>query len=147
VADLSTMADIVSGTVAQRRFTLDVLGVFALLALGLAALGVYGVLAYAVAQRVPEFGVRLALGAGPRQLVSSVLRESSVLIASGIGAGISAALVLGRLVQALLYQVKATDALTFAGVTLLLAGVALVAAWLPARRASRTDPVLALRSE
>ena len=147
VSEIAPMTDVVGETVARSRFTLDVLAAFAMLALGLAALGVYGVLAYGVAQRFPEFGVRLALGAGPRQLVRSVLRDSAVLVVTGIGGGIVAALMLGRLIQSLLYQVKATDPMTFALVSLLLAGVALAAAWLPARRAARVDPVVALRSE
>jgi putative ABC transport system permease protein len=147
VSEIAAMTDVVEETVARRRFTLDVLGVFAALALGLAALGVYGVLSYGVSRRLPEFGIRLALGAAPGELVRSVLRESAVLSAVGIAVGLAAALAVGRLIQVLLYGVKASDPTTFAGVSLILAGVALIAAWIPARRAARVDPVVALRAE
>ncbi len=147
VSDVAPMTDVVAETVARRQFTLEVLGVFAVIALALAALGVYGVLAYSVSQRLPEFGVRLALGASPRQLVKSVVRDSAGLVAIGIGAGIVSALAAGRLLETLLYGVTVADPLTFGLVSLGLAGVSLAAAWLPARRASRIDPLAALRAE
>ena len=147
VSEIAPMTEVVAETVARRRFTLEVLGLFAIIALALAALGVYGVLAYTVSQRLPEFGVRLALGASPRQLVKSVLRDSAGLVAIGIGAGVVSALAAGRLLETLLYGVKVTDMMTFGVVSLLLTGVSLAAAWLPARRASRIDPLAALRAE
>ena len=147
VSEIAPMTEVVAETVARRRFTLEVLGLFAIIALALAALGVYGVLAYTVSQRLPEFGVRLALGASPRQLVKSVLRDSAGLVAIGIGAGVVSALAAGRLLETLLYGVKVTDMMTFGVVSLLLTGVSLAAAWLPARRASRIDPLAAFRAE
>lgn len=123
------------------------MGGFALIALLLAAIGVYGLVAYNVGQRTREFGIRMSLGAKPRDVLGLVVRQSIVLTAAGMVTGLAAAFALTRLMGALLYGVRATDPLTFAGVTGLLACVALLASYIPARRAARVDPVTALRCE
>ena len=123
------------------------LGAFAAVALLLASIGIYGVLAQLVAQRKPEIGVRLALGARPRDVVALVVGRGMKLVAIGTCVGIAMALVLSRLMSSLLYGVGASDPLTFVGVPLLLAAVALVACFVPARRAARVDPNVALRYE
>ena len=129
------------------RFNMLLVAAFALVAVLMAAVGVYGVNAYAVASRTREFGLRTALGASPRQLVSSVVRRGMSLAAIGIGAGSIGAIVLGRLLTALLYGLPARDPLTLAFAIVLLTAVAALACWLPARRASRVDPATALRAE
>ncbi len=133
--------------VAEPRLYSILLGLFAVVALGLAALGIYGVMAYAVGLRTREFGIRLALGAQPRAVLRLVLAQSFRLIAVGLTLGFIAALALTRVVKSLLFGVVATDVLTFAAVTLLLALAALLACWIPARRAMRVDPAITLRSE
>ncbi len=133
--------------VAEPRLYSILLGLFAALALGLSALGIYGVMAYAVNQRQREFGIRLALGAQPRAVLRLVLAQGLRLIAVGVTMGVIAAFALTRVVRGLLFGIAATDALTFAAVTMLLAGLALLACWIPARRAMRVDPAITLRSE
>jgi predicted permease len=147
VSQVATMEQVVGESLGRRRFTMTLLALFAVLALSLAALGVYGVLATGVAQRLPELGIRLALGARPGRLVGAVVGDSAVLAAAGMAVGAVGSLALGRLIEGLLYQVRPTDLVTFGAVAALLAAVALLASWLPARRASRVDPVIALRSE
>jgi predicted permease len=137
----------VSRSVSQRRFTMLLLGTFALVALILAAIGVHGILSYRVAQRRREIGIRMALGAAPRSVLGLVLRDGAVLAAIGVGIGLGAALAFTRLLRSLLFGVTATDPLTFALVTVFLACVALAAALAPARRAARVDPLVVLRSE
>jgi putative ABC transport system permease protein len=121
------------------------LGLFGALALILASIGIYGVLAYSVAQRTSEIGLRMALGAQPHQVLRLVLRQGMLLALIGAAVGILVALPVARLASGLLYGVSATDPITYAAITLLLMGVALLACYLPARRATRIDPLVALR--
>ena len=127
------------------RMGAALLGLFGALALILASIGIYGVLAYSVAQRTSEIGLRMALGAQPRQVLGLVLKQGMLLALIGAAVGVLAALPVARLASGLLYGVSATDPLTYGGITLLLMGVALLACYLPARRATRIDPLVALR--
>ncbi len=147
MAAISTMDQLLAGTLSRSRFTMLVLGVFAALALVLACVGIYGVIAYSVTQRTQEFGIRMALGANRRDVFRLVLGQGTRLTLLGIGIGIVAALVVTRLMATLLYGVSATDPLTFTAVALLLALVAVAACYIPARRATRVDPIVALRYE
>ena len=142
-----TMRQSLSGQLAQRRFTVTLLSGFAAGALLLAALGVYGVIAYLVALRTREFGVRAALGATPRHITRLVVAQSAGVVSVGLAVGLAAAFGLTRLVANLLYGIGATDALTFTTVTAFLGAVALLATYIPARRAARVDPMVALRTE
>jgi putative ABC transport system permease protein len=123
------------------------LGVFGIIALVLAAIGIYGVMSYAVNQRTVEFGLRMALGASPRDVLGMVLRQGMLLVACGLLIGVVTALLATRLIGALLVGLSATDPLTYAFISLLLAAVAALAGYVPARRATRVDPMVALRSE
>ena len=147
VGNIKTMTQVVASSVAGPQFNTVLLGIFASLALFLAAIGVYGVLAYSVAQQTHEIGIRMALGAQPRDLLRLILKQGARLTFLGIGIGLLAALGLTRLMASLLYGVSATDPVTFAAVAIVLATVALVACYLPARRAMRVDPMVALRYE
>jgi putative ABC transport system permease protein len=147
VFDVRTMDETLSGMMAQRRFSMALIAMFATLALLLALVGVYGVTAYLVAQRTREIGVRLALGAEPGSVVGMVVRQGMGVAAVALALGVAAALALTRLMAGLLYGVSSTDLLTFAAVVALLATVTAVANWLPARRAARVDLSLALRGE
>jgi predicted permease len=129
------------------RMGAALLGLFGALALVLASIGIYGVLAYSVAQRTSEIGLRMALGAQPRQVLALVLRQGMLLALIGAGVGVAVALPVARLASGLLYGVSATDPLTYAAIIFLLMSVALVACYLPARRATRIDPLVALRVE
>jgi predicted permease len=147
IYDVSTMKDVVAESLAQRRFTLWLLSSFAGIALLLAAIGLYGVISYSVTQRTQEMGVRMALGASPGDLMRLVVGSGTRLAAIGIGAGILAALILTRFMSSMLFGVHPADPLTFAAVSLLLLFVILVASYVPARRATKIDPMVALRYE
>ena len=147
MAAIATMDQLLAGSLSRSRFTMLVLGVFAALALVLACVGIYGVIAYSVTQRTQEFGIRMALGANPRDVLRLVLGQGTRLTLLGIGFGIVAAIIVTRLMATLLYGVSATDPLTFTAVALLLALVALAACYIPARRATRVDLIVALRYE
>jgi putative ABC transport system permease protein len=144
---LSTMKQVVSESVSQPRFYLLLLGAFAGVALLLAALGVYGVISYAVSQRTRELGIRIALGASERRVVRLVVSAGFSLAVAGVAAGLIASLYLTRLLRTLLFGVPSTDPLTFAIVALLLLTVAALAALIPARRAASVNPVIAMRAE
>jgi len=144
---VQTMQQIISDSLAERRFTLLLLIIFASTALVLAAVGIYGVMSYAVSRRTHALGVRLALGASRREILRLVVGEGMVLAAIGTVVGLTAALGLTRLMASLLYGVRPADPATLAAVSLLLAGIALLACYIPARRATKVDPMVALRYE
>ncbi len=147
LSNVETMSDLVSDTIAQPRFTTMLLGGFALIALLLAMIGVYGVISYSVQRRTNEIGIRMALGAERRSVFRLVLGEGMRLAVVGAAVGIVAALALTRLLVGMLYGVSAHDPLTYGAVALVLGAVAAVACWLPAWRATRVDPMVALRYE
>jgi predicted permease len=142
-----TMSARVDESLARRRFSMLLLTLFAALALGLAAIGVYGVMSFLVGQSTREFGIRIALGAAPVEILRMVLRQGMMVSAIGIVAGTLGALGLTRFMQSLLFGVSHTDAATFAGIVLLLSLIALLACYIPARRAARVDPVISLRND
>jgi ABC-type antimicrobial peptide transport system permease subunit len=143
--DIFTMPQLVSSNIAQRRLSMMLLGSFAVGALLLSALGLYGVVAYIVTQRTREIGIRMALGAQQSDVLGLVIAQGMRLATLGICFGLVGALLFTRVLERLLFEIKPTDPLTFATVTAFLAGVALVACWLPARRAANVDPMVALR--
>jgi putative ABC transport system permease protein len=147
LSGVATMDQRIASVTERPRLSALVLGGFAASALLLAALGIYGVVSYAVVQRTRELGIRLALGAGERSVVAMVLRQGMAPVAAGVGAGLAAAWGASRVLRSLLFDVGATDPLTFLAVATFLSGVALLACYLPARRASLSDPVTALRAE
>jgi ABC-type antimicrobial peptide transport system permease subunit len=147
VSDVRTIEQLVTGSVAGPRFTTRLLSVFAAVALALAAIGIYGMLTYVVSRRTREIAVRMALGAPRRDVLLLVLRRALLPACGGLLAGLVAALAATRTLQSLLFEVSATDPVTFAVVPVLLLAVALLAAWMPASRATRVDPLVALRME
>ena len=144
LVNVRTMKTAISGTVAQPRFQMTLLAIFATVAMALAAIGVYGVMAYTVSQRITEIGVRMAIGASPGQVVGMVVRQGAALAALGIGIGLVAAALAGVTLQRLLFEVKGLDPMTFAVAPLCLGAAALVASYVPARRAARISPLAAL---
>jgi predicted permease len=146
-ADPKPLDAYLSQSVAQRRFSMTLLGAFSTLAVVLAAVGIYGVLAYAVAQRTREIGVRMALGARQSTVASMVMREALRVVGIGLVIGVAGAIALTRVLATLLYEVSPTDPWTFAAVTIALGAVAVAASYFPARRAARVDPIVALRQE
>jgi putative ABC transport system permease protein len=147
MAAVATMDQLLVDSLSRSRFTMLLLGIFAAVALLLAAVGIYGLIAYSVTQRTQELGIRIALGAQRRDVLRLVLAQGTRLALLGLALGVLAALALSRLLATLLFGVTATDPLTFAGVAALLAFVALLACFIPARRATRVDPLVALRYE
>jgi predicted permease len=147
VSRVQTMDDIIDVNVADRKQQMTLLGAFAALALVLASIGLYGVLSYAVTQRSREIGLRMALGASASTVVRMVVRHGIVLTGIGVAIGLVASWAATRSLKNLLYGVTATDPITFAAVAALLTIIALVACWIPARRASRVDPIVVLREE
>lgn len=147
ITSVAMMADVVSDSVAQRRFNLILLASFSALALVLAAIGTYGVVSYTVSQRLHEIGVRVALGADRRGILGMVLGHGLRLAVLGLAVGLAGAFALTRVMTGMLFSVKATDPVTFMAASLLLAAVAMLASFMPARRATRIDPVSALRCE
>ena len=141
------MTQRVEESLARRRFAMLLLTVFAGLALGLAAIGTYGVVAYLVAQGTRELGIRMALGCTPRGIRALVVRHGMDLALAGVAAGVAGAFALTRFMRALLFGVTASDPLTFGAVSGLLGAIALVATYLPARRAAQIDPMVSLRAE
>jgi hypothetical protein len=147
VSNLATLDDLVSESAAPRRVALDLIGGFAILAVLLAAVGVYGVISFSSHQRAREIGVRVALGASPSSIVRLIVADAARPAAAGIVLGLGGAIAATRLVSPLLYAVSPRDPLTFAGVAAALAATALAAAAVPARRAANTDPMKTLRAE
>jgi len=147
ITNVRSMNDVVATALATPRLTGFLLVAFAAIALALAAVGIYGVLAYVVSQRTQEIGIRLAIGADRSQVLGMVLRQGLLLAGTGIAAGLMGALALTRLMTSLLYNIQPNDPLTFAAVAVTLLAVALAASFLPARRATRVSPITALRAE
>jgi putative ABC transport system permease protein len=147
VGQITTMDDLVSQSAAPRRLNALLVGSFAALALLLAAIGVYGVMSYTIAQRTHEIGVRISLGASPRDILRHVLGDGLRLVSVGLAAGLFAAALLTHWLASLLFEVRPLDGVTFGAVPVVLALIAVAACYIPARRAARVDPVVALRGE
>jgi putative ABC transport system permease protein len=147
VYQVQPMENYLASSLAQRRFTLVLMALFGALALALAAVGIYGVISYAVTSRTREMGIRMALGAESRDVLTMVLRQSAVLAGAGLAAGCAASLAFTRFLSSMLFEVRSTDVATMAAIAALLAAVALGASYLPARRAASVDPNVALRYE
>jgi ABC-type antimicrobial peptide transport system permease subunit len=147
ISGSQTLNETVSASLTERRFSMEMVALFASTALLLAGLGIYGVISYIVSERTHEIGVRLALGAQRKNILRMVLRQGLGLALAGAAVGLVCALIVSHLMAGLLYGVRPTDPLTFVGVALVLIGVALLACYIPARRAIRVDPLVALRYE
>jgi putative ABC transport system permease protein len=147
VADIDTMDHIVSEAIARQRFSMLLLGIFAALALVLAAVGLYGVMSYSVAQRTHEIGIRIALGAGRGDVLTMTMKQGLKLVIWGLVIGLASAFVLTRVMASLLFGISATDPITFAGISLVLLAVAILASYVPALRATKVDPMIALRAQ
>jgi len=145
VFGVTSMADLMSASMARRRFSLFLMSVFAVSALLLAALGIYGVMAFVVGQRAQEFGIRMALGAMPRNILGIAVRPGLVLTAAGTIVGLAASIGVTRLMSSVLFGVSSNDPTTFAVVPVMLGSVALAACFVPARRATRVSPMQALK--
>jgi putative ABC transport system permease protein len=147
IGEIASLNDMADRLTAGRRFNTSLLTLFALLAVALSMVGIYGVTSYAVTQRTRELGIRLALGAQPGQVVGLLVRENLARVGIGVGLGLAAAFGVTRVLKSFLFEVAPADALTFGSTAVLLAAVALAATWWPARRATRVDPMIALRAE
>ena len=147
VTNIRSLAERVSLTLSERRFHLLLITVFSLIAVALAVVGVHGVIAYSVGQRTREIGLRVALGAQKRDIFRLIVGEGMGLAAAGVLVGLAGAIGLSRFLESLLFEIKPSDPLTFSSGAILLAAVAFLACWLPAMRAARVDPVVALRHE
>jgi putative ABC transport system permease protein len=147
VSSVRTMSEIVENSIAQQRFYMLLLGLFAVMALVLAAVGIFGVMSYSVTERTREIGIRMALGAQTRDVLRHVVGQGMKLTLLGVVIGLAGAVALTRFMQSLLYEVQSFDPVTFAAISLLLACVALLACYIPARRATKVDPMNALRYE
>jgi putative ABC transport system permease protein len=145
--DVSTMDSRLHDSLARRRLSMVLLGAFAVFALVLAAIGIYGVIAYWVDQRTREIGIRMALGADRGRILRLVAREFGVMVSVGLAIGLAGAFALTRVLNSLLFGVTATDVTTFALIPLVLAAIAVAATYLPARRATRVEPIVAVRAE
>jgi putative ABC transport system permease protein len=144
---LKPLTEHLQDSLARRRFNLILLTVFSCVALALAAIGIYGVISYGVTQRTQEMGIRMALGARPRDVLNLVIRQAMLMVLGGVGIGLLASLALTRLMRGLLFSVSVTDPMTFIAIAVLMTLVALLACLIPARRATRVDPLTALRYE
>jgi putative ABC transport system permease protein len=147
VANIQTMQRILDDSVAARRLNMALLSIFGAVALILASVGIYGVLSYSIAQRTHEIGVRQALGATTADVLKLVVGHGLRLVLAGVGIGLTGAFALTQVMKSLLFEVSATDPLTFAFIPLILTGVALLSSYVPARRAMKVDPMVALRYE
>jgi putative ABC transport system permease protein len=144
---LETMESLISSSVAQPKYESTMLAAFAIIAMLIAAVGIYGVVAFSVSQRTHEIGVRIALGAQRPDILEMILRRSAALAALGVGLGVGGGFALTRLLQTFLFEVSTTDVGTFVIASLLLTGVAMFSSYIPARRATKVDPIVALRYE
>jgi putative ABC transport system permease protein len=147
VSDIETMEAVLSDSIARQRFSALLLGVFGLVALLLAAVGIYGVMSYTMAQRTHEIGLRMALGARKWDVLKLAVGQALKLVLVGVGAGLAASLILTRVMTSLLFGVSSTDPVTFAGISLVLVAAGVLASYIPARRATKVDPMIALRYE
>jgi putative ABC transport system permease protein len=147
VASVQTMEGRLAASVAQRRMQMQVLGGFALMAALLAAIGIYGVTSYAVAQRAREIGIRLALGARRGDVIALLLRQGLALVAAGVAVGLAGSFRITGVLQTMLFEVSPTDPAVLAAIVMLLTATALIATYVPARRAARVDPLVTLRAE
>jgi ABC-type antimicrobial peptide transport system permease subunit len=147
VFGIRTMDDVVAKNLAARRFALELLGVFAGVAFLLASIGIYGVMANTFSRRIGEIGLRMALGAQRSDILKTVLREGAAIVVFGVAAGLIGSAMLTQFLRTLLFDIKPTDPLTFGVITALLSAVALLACFIPAQRAIRIDPLVALRHE